>query len=307
MKRKALKYAFPYTLPICAGFLFLGMSYGFFASSKGFSFIYPLCMSMFIFAGSMEFVTVSLLLASFNPVYSFLLTLMVNARHLFYGISMLNTYKDYKGIKKFYLIYGMCDETFSVNCSITPPPEIDREWFMIWVTLLNQIYWVFGATMGAVLGSVIHFDTTGIEFVMTALFFVMFLDQWEAASRHLPALIGVICSLACLLIFGKSNFMIPAMALIILSFFLCRNRLDDSDKIVKTLEAENNTDTVSKISKTQDSTDITSNPQKIKDNTKSISKIPKTEYSLKNNVENENLLQSTESPNNKINESEENV
>ena len=128
---------------------------------------------------------------------------------------------------------GMCDETFSVNCSITPPPEIDRKWFMIWVTLLNQIYWVFGATMGAVLGSVIHFDTTGIEFIMTALFFVMFLDQWDTASRHLPALIGVICSLACLLIFGKNNFMIPAMALIILSFFLCRNRLDDSAKVVK--------------------------------------------------------------------------
>ena len=130
MKCNALKYAFPYTLPICAGFLFLGISYGFFASSKGFSFIYPLLMSMFIFAGSMEFVTISLLLASFNPVYSFLLALMVNARHLFYGIYMLDTYKDYKGIKKFYLIYGMCDETFSVNCSITPPPEIDREWFM---------------------------------------------------------------------------------------------------------------------------------------------------------------------------------
>lgn len=307
MKRKALKYAFPYTLPICAGFLFLGMSYGFFASSKGFSFIYPLCMSMFIYAGSMEFVTVSLLLASFNPVYSFLLTLMVNARHLFYGISMLDTYKDYKGIKKFYLIYGMCDESFSINCSITPPPEIDREWFMIWVTLLNQIYWVFGATMGAILGSVIHFNTTGIEFVMTALFFVMFLDQWGAASRHLPALIGVVCSLACLLIFGKSNFMIPAMALIILSFFLCRNRLDDSDKIIKTSAAENNTDTVSKISKTKDSTDITSNPPKTKDNTKSISKIPKTEYSLKNNVESGNLLQSSESPNNKTNESEENA
>ena len=104
---------------------------------------------------------------------------------------------------------------------------------MIWVTLLNQIYWVFGATIGAVLGSVIHFDTTGIEFVMTALFFVMFLDQWDTASRHLPALIGVICSLACLLLFRKSNFMIPAMALIILSFFLCRNRLDDPRKIIK--------------------------------------------------------------------------
>lgn len=287
MKRKALKYAFPYTLPICAGFLFLGMSYGFFASSKGFSFVYPLCMSMFIYAGSMEFVTVSLLLASFNPVYSFLLTLMVNARHLFYGISMLDTYKDYKGIKKFYLIYGMCDESFSINCSITPPPEIDREWFMIWVTLLNQIYWVFGATMGAVLGSVIHFDTTGIEFVMTALFFVMFLDQWDAASRHLPALIGVICSLACLLIFGKSNFMIPAMALIILSFFLCRNRLDNSDRIVKTpkasksLNAENNADMLLKTLKTKDKN--------------------------KEEILSKNLLQPIESQNNKQKESEENV
>lgn len=307
MKRKALKYAFPYTLPICAGFLFLGMSYGFFASSKGFSFIYPLCMSMFIFAGSMEFVTVSLLLASFNPVYSFLLTLMVNARHLFYGISMLNTYKDYSGIKKFYLIYGMCDETFSVNCSITPPPEIDREWFMIWVTLLNQIYWVFGATMGAVLGSVIHFDTTGIEFVMTALFFVMFLDQWDTASRHLPALIGVVCSLACLLVFGKNNFMIPAMALIILSFFLCRNRLDDSAKVVKAPKTEDDTNTASKILKEEDNTDTISKISKTENNTNIISKIPKTEDGAKDKVANENLLPSTKSLNNKMNESEENA
>lgn len=307
MKRKALKYAFPYTLPICAGFLFLGMSYGFFASSKGFSFIYPLCMSMFIFAGSMEFVTVSLLLASFNPVYSFLLTLMVNARHLFYGISMLNTYKDYSGIKKFYLIYGMCDETFSVNCSITPPPEIDREWFMIWVTLLNQIYWVFGATIGAVLGSVIHFDTTGIEFVMTALFFVMFLDQWDTASRHLPALIGVVCSLACLLVFGKNNFMIPAMALIILSLFLCRNRLDDSAKVVKAPKTEDDTNTASKILKEEDNTDTISKISKTENNTNIISKIPKTKDGAKDKVANENLLPSTKSLNNKMNESEENA
>ena len=227
MKRKALKYAFPYTLPICAGFLFLGMSYGFFASSKGFSFIYPLCMSMFIFAGSMEFVTVNLLLASFNPVYSFLLTLMVNARHLFYGISMLNTYKDYSGIKKFYLIYGMCDETFSVNCSITPSPEIDREWFMIWVTLLNQIYWVFGATIGAVLGSVIHFDTTGIEFVMTALFIVIFTDQWLNSKNHIPAITGVICSVICLLLFGPDRFIIPAMLSILTILTLLRKPLEE--------------------------------------------------------------------------------
>ncbi len=227
MKFKAFKHALPYTLPICAGFLFLGISYGFLMKSKGFSFIYPMCMSLFIFAGSMEFVTINLLLSAFNPVYSFVLTLMVNARHLFYGISMLNKYKDYKGLKKWYLIFGMCDESFTINCSVTLPPDIDAEWFMIWVTLLNHFYWVCGATAGALLGYFIHFDTTGIEFVMTALFFVMFLDQWEATNRHFSSLVGILCSLACLLLFGSQNFMIPAMALIILTFAFSKRFIDN--------------------------------------------------------------------------------
>ena len=235
--------------------------------SKGFSVWYPFFMSMFIFAGSMEFVTANLLLSAFSPVAAFFLALMVNARHLFYGLSMLNKYKN-TGWKKFYLIFGMCDESFTVNCTVTLPDDVDRGWFMFFVNLLNQIYWVFAATAGALLGYVIHFDTTGIEFVMTALFFVMFLDQWDTASRHLPSLIGIICSLACLLIFGKNNFMIPAMALIILSFFLCRNRLDDSAKVVKA---------------------------------------PKTKDGATDKVANENLLPSTKSLNNKMNESEENA
>lgn len=120
MKKKAFKAALPYTLPICVGFLFLGMSYGFLMRSKGFSFWYPLFMSMFIYAGSMEFVTANLLLSAFNPLYAFLLALMVNARHLFYGISMLDKYKNV-GWKKFYLIYGMCDESFSINCTTEVP------------------------------------------------------------------------------------------------------------------------------------------------------------------------------------------
>ena len=123
MKKKAFKAAFPYTLPICVGFLFLGMSYGFMMRSKGFSFVYPLCMSFFIYAGSMEFVTANLLLSAFNPVYAFFLTLMVNARHLFYGISMLEKYKN-TGWKKFYLIFGMCDESFTVNCTVDPPEDV---------------------------------------------------------------------------------------------------------------------------------------------------------------------------------------
>lgn len=223
MKMKAFKAALPHTIPICVGFLFLGMSYGFLMRSKGFSFVYPMLMSLFIYAGSMEFVTVNLLLSAFNPIYAFALTLMVNARHLFYGISMLEKYKNC-GWKKAYLIYGMCDESFSINCTVTPPPDVDRAWFMVFVTLLNQIYWVAGATLGALLGYVIHFNTTGIEFVMTALFVVMFINQWEETKDHTSALIGLGCSLICLLIFGSQNFMLPSMALIILCFSFRRKK-----------------------------------------------------------------------------------
>ena len=130
---------------------------------------------------------------------------------------MLDKYKN-TGWKKFYLIFGMCDESFTVNCTVTPPDDVDRGWFMFFVNLLNQIYWVAAATAGALLGYVIHFDTTGIEFVMTALFVVMFLNQWEETKDHRPALVGLICSVICLLVFGSSNFIVPAMAFIIICF-----------------------------------------------------------------------------------------
>lgn len=224
MKKKALKAAFPYTLPICIGFLFLGISYGFLMRSKGFSAWYPFFMSMFIFAGSMEFVTASLLVSAFNPAAAFFMALMVNARHLFYGISMLDKFRN-TGAKKFYLIFGMCDESFSINCNVEPPEGIDRGWFMFIVTLLNQIYWVFGATLGALLGYVIHFDTTGIEFVMTALFVVMFVDQWRETDNHIPALTGVLCSVLCLLLFGSEYFIVPAMVLIVICFAGMKKKL----------------------------------------------------------------------------------
>lgn len=228
MKRKAFETALPYTLPICVGFLFLGMSYGFLMRSMGFSVWYPMLMSFFIYAGSMEFVTANLLMSAYNPLYAFVLTLLVNARHMFYGISMLDKYKNI-GWKKFYLIYGMCDESFTINCTVTPPKDVDKGWFMFFVTLLNQIYWVGGTTLGALLGSVITFDTTGIGFVMTALFVVMFINQWEESSDHRPALIGLISSFICLILLGADNFMLPAMALIILIFTLDRKNLDKQE------------------------------------------------------------------------------
>ena len=204
MKKKAFKAAFPYTVPIGIGFLFLGLSYGFMMQSKGFSVWYPFFMSMFIFAGSMEFVAANLLLSAFSPVAAFFLALVVNARHLFYGFSMLDKYKN-TGWKKFYLIFGMCDESFIINCTVTPADDVDRGWFMFFVNLLNQIYWVAAAVAGALLGYVIHFV-------------VMFWNQGEETKDQRPALVGLICSAICLLIFGSSNFIVPAMVFIIICF-----------------------------------------------------------------------------------------
>lgn len=224
MKTKAFRAALPYTLPICVGFLFLGISYGFLMGSYGFSFVYPMLMSLCIFAGSMEFVTANLLLMpTFQPLHAFLLTLMVNARHLFYGLSLLEKFKGL-GWMKPYLIFGLCDETFSIHCTISPPEDVDPAWFMFFTTLLNQLYWVTGATLGGLLGQVIHFNTKGIEFVMTALFVVMFLSQWEQNKDHRPALIGVGCTLLCLLVLGSEHFLLPAMALVILCFLVLRKK-----------------------------------------------------------------------------------
>ena len=176
-------------------------------------------MALCIYGGSLEFVAAEMLLGSFAPLSALLASLMIQARHLFYGIAMLEKFKG-TGRKKPYLIFGMCDETFSINYSAVIQPDVDRGWFMFFVTLLNQTYWVAGATLGALLGSVLHFDTTGIEFVMTALFTVMFVNQWEEAKDHRPALTGLGCAALCLAVFGSDGFMLPAMALIIVCFLV---------------------------------------------------------------------------------------
>ena len=210
IRTKAFRAAFPYTLPILAGFLFLGATYGIYMNVSGFSFLYPMIMSMTVFAGSAEFVAVSLLLSAFDPIQAFLMILMINARHLFYGISLLEKYSG-TGWKKFYLIFGMCDESFSINCSADIPENVDKSWFMFFVTILNQSYWVLGATLGGIFGSFINFNTEGLDFVMTAMFVVIFLEQWLKEKNHISSLTGIGLSLICLIIFGPDRFMIPAM------------------------------------------------------------------------------------------------
>lgn len=212
--KRAFKTAFPYTIPIFAGFWFLGLTYGIYMNVSGFSFWYPMLMGLTIFAGSMEFVAVNLLLGAFNPLQAFLLALMVNARHLFYGISMLDKYKN-TGRKKIYLIFGMCDETFSINYTAKIPEDVDKGWFMFFVTLLNHFYWVFGATLGGLCGSILHFNTEGLDFVMTAMFVVIFLEQWLKEKNHIPAILGLGLSALCLIFFGADHFMLPSMAAIL--------------------------------------------------------------------------------------------
>lgn len=221
----ALKAAFPVTIPILAGFLFLGMTYGIYMNVSGFSFWYPMLMSMTIFAGSMEFVAVNLLLGAFHPLQALAMTLMLNARHLFYGLAMLDKYRG-TGWKKFYLIFGMCDESFSINCTVDAPAGVDRGWFMFFITLLNQLYWVCGATLGGIFGSLISFNTEGLDFVMTAMFVVIFLEQWLKEQSHLSSLLGLGLSALCLLAFGPDRFMIPAMLAILGTLILLRKPME---------------------------------------------------------------------------------
>ncbi|SNT42069.1 4-azaleucine resistance probable transporter AzlC [Bacillus sp. OK838] len=221
----AFRSAFPYTVPIFAGFLFLGIAYGIYMNSLGFSAIYPILMSLIIFAGSMEFITANLLLVEFNPINALLLTLMINARHLFYGISMLDKYKG-TGKKRFYLIYGLCDESFSINSTVDFPRGVDKGWFMTFVTLLNHVYWVIGAAIGGIFGSLVEFNTEGIEFVMTALFVVIFIEQWMKEKKHHIALVGLGLSTVSLIIFGGNNFIIPAMVAILVALTVLRKILE---------------------------------------------------------------------------------
>jgi 4-azaleucine resistance transporter AzlC len=221
-KTGALKAAFPYTIPVLTGYIFLGIAFGILLGSKGYHFGWAFLMSFAIYAGSMQFVAINLLTSVFNPLNAFLITLVVNARHLFYGLSMLGKYRD-TGKKKPYLVFGLTDETFSIVCSTEPPDGINKEWFMFFITLLDQIYWIAGSLLGSLLGALFTFNSKGIDFIMTALFIVIFINQWESRKNHIPAMVGVGASVISLIIFGSANFIIPSMLLILSSLTLCRS------------------------------------------------------------------------------------
>ena len=242
---RALRAAAPQTIPVLAGYFVLGMGYGIYVQSLGLPVWMPMLMGTVVYGGSLEFVLASLLLSAFSPLSAFLMALMIQARHLFYGISMLGRFKN-MGAKKPYLIFSLCDETFAIDNGTIIAADVDRGWFYFFVGLLNQSSWVAGATLGGLLGERITFNTSGLDFIMTAMFAVIFVDQWLTTKRksHMAALTGIAVPAICLGVFGADNFMIPSLVAMLVMFILLRPYLDDL-KIDKT-DGENETNNADK-------------------------------------------------------------
>lgn len=226
MNKATVKHAFISSLPVMAGYIVLGTGFGILLSAKGYSFWWALLMSITIFAGSMQYVGVNLLATGASVLSTALMTLMVNARHLFYGISMIEDYRD-MGWRKWYVIFGLTDETYSLVCGNPKLPDgVERKNYTFLLTLMNQFYWIFGSVLGAILGNAVSFNSAGIDFSMTALFVIIFVEQWEKAKQHFPAILGLAVSVICLLIFGADSFLVPSMIGISIGLFLFQIKME---------------------------------------------------------------------------------
>ena len=226
MKNRICKEAFVKTLPVMAGYLVLGIGFGILLCGAGFGVWYALAMSVFIYAGSMQYVGVGLLAGGASVLSTMLTTVMVNARHLFYSISMIEPYKD-AGKYKPYMIFALTDETYSLLCDGKVPDGVNANRYRFLVSLFNHCYWVTGCVLGSLLGAVLPFSTAGIEFSMTALFIASFTEQWLNTRDHVPALTGLLSTLLCLVLFGPDRFLIPAMLLMTRALTLIGKRGED--------------------------------------------------------------------------------
>lgn len=221
MNPKAVKTAFRDTIPVMTGYVFLGFGFGILMYQSGYGILWSLTMSLFIYAGSMQYVAVTLLTGGASLLTAALTTVVVNARHLFYGISMVEAYKG-TGKKKPYLIFALTDETYSLVSANSIPEGISRHGYCFLVSMFDHFYWVSGTALGALAGSILPLNFQGIEFVLTALFVTIFVEQWLSVHDHRPAVIGVSATLICLLIFGKEIFLIPSMVIIALTLTILR-------------------------------------------------------------------------------------
>ncbi len=219
-----IKKAFIKTLPVMAGYMVLGFGFGIITMEAGYGFFLALLMSVLIYAGSMQYVMVGLLTGGASFISSAVTTLMVNARHLFYGVSMVEKYKG-AGKKKPYLMFALTDETYSLVLGGECPENTDFHTFALIISAMNHAYWITGTILGALVGAFVNVNFAGVDFAMTALFITVFVEQWKSTKNHIPQLIGVFASVLCLVLFGKDNFLIPAMALISVSLTIGKKRL----------------------------------------------------------------------------------
>lgn len=218
---KVFKKALVATVPVMAGYVVLGTGFGILLHSKGYGLIWSIAMSVFIYAGSMQYVAVDFLACTASLITVALTTFMVNARHLFYGISMIDEYKD-TGAAKPYLIFALTDETYSLVCNGYDGDQKDKAKFYFLASIMNQCYWITGSIIGTLIGTILPFDPTGIDFSLTALFLTVFVEQWLTGNDHIPAIIGVVSAVLCLLIFGTGSFLIPTMIVISIALFVLK-------------------------------------------------------------------------------------
>ena len=228
MTKKTFKRAFKDSLPVLAGYLALGIGFGVLLQSKGYSFLWALLMSCTIYAGAGQYAAVDLLSSGASLITTALMTLLINARHFFYGFSLLDKYKG-TGKAKPYLIFGLTDETYSLVCTAKLDDTVNHKKYYFFLTALDQLYWITGCTLGALLGEFIPFNSTGIEFAMTAIFVVIFVEQWMSTKEHLPAILGALTTLVCIFVFGKQLFIIPSMILIAIELVAFRKKLEKED------------------------------------------------------------------------------
>ena len=221
-----IRHAFYKSIPVMAGYIVLGTGFGILMSNAGYGVLWTAAMSAFIYAGSMQYVGVGLLTGGASVLTTIITTIMVNARHLFYSISMVEPYKN-AGKYKPYMIFALTDETYSLLCDGQVPEGTDPNLYRFLVSLFNHSYWVTGSILGSLLGAVLPFPTTGIEFSMTALFIASFTEQWLTTKDHVPALTGLLSTLLCLVLFGRQNFLIPAMLCITLVLTILRGREEE--------------------------------------------------------------------------------
>lgn len=222
--KKAFTAAFPHTIPVLTGFLLLGTAYGVLMQKNGYGVLWAGLMSAIAFCGSMQFAAITLLTSVFNPIQAFLLSIMVNARHLFYGISMLEKYKGLGKVRAI-LIYMLCDETFSIASSVTPPKDINKKYFYLCISVLDYLYWLIATIIGSVLGQFITVNTKGLDFVLTALFVVLLVEQFKKKDNIAAGIIGITASVLCLVIFGAQNMVISSMIVILSILILWRKKL----------------------------------------------------------------------------------